>query len=77
MNLLTYRKLTGISQKKFAQIIGVTPAHLCFIEKGIRRPSPELAARIEKATQGKVSRWELLYPEEHNKNITEVSSEDK
>ena len=36
---------------------------LSFIVLGKRRPSPDLALRIEQATQGKTTRDELLFPE--------------
>ena len=72
MNLKDYLK--SKDKSKFAKQIGTTKNYLNLLIYGIRRPSPELAKKIEIATQGKVSRWELLYPEEY---ITEVTNENK
>ncbi len=72
MNLKDYLK--SKDKSKFAKQIGTTKNYLNLLIYGIRRPSPELAKKIEIATQGKVSRWELLYPEEY---ITEVTNGNK
>ena len=72
MNLKEYLK--GKNKDNFAQQIGTTVNYLRLLIYGIRRPSPELAKKIEEATHGKVSRWELLYPEEY---ITEVTNGNK
>lgn len=52
-----------IKIKDFAGILKIPPTYLSQIIIGYRRPSPELAAKIEQATGGQVSRLELLYPE--------------
>jgi len=72
MNLKDYLK--SKDKSKFAKQIGTTKNYLNLLIYGIRRPSPELAKKIEEATHGKVSRWELLYPEEY---ITEVNNGNK
>lgn len=60
-------KLTKYLQKKnraeFAEKIGTTKGYLDLICSGARRPSPDLALKIEKASNGQVNRIELLYPE--------------
>ena len=71
MLICEYRKIKKIGQAKFAKIIGVTPSHINQIEKGSRRPSPELALKIQKATDGDVSIMELLYPEKSTAESTE------
>lgn len=53
-----------INQKRLALAIGTHPVYLNAILRGRRRPSPDLALRIEEATGGAVTRMELLYPEE-------------
>jgi hypothetical protein len=39
----------GACRKAFAAEIGITPAHLCMLESGQRRPSLDLAAKIERS----------------------------
>lgn len=41
------RLRTGLSQEKFAPVIGITRRHLIRLENGENRPSRTLAARIE------------------------------
>jgi hypothetical protein len=47
---------------KLAKKVGVSPAHMAFIVKGQRRPSPDLARRLEKETGVNRNVW--LYPDE-------------
>ena len=44
---------------EMAQYLGVTATWLSLLIHGHRRPSPELAVKIEEATQGLVKRQEL------------------
>ena len=62
MNLRDYLK--NKNRKDFAELIGTTKNYLNLLACGQRRPSPELALRIEQATGGAVTRMELLYPQE-------------
>lgn len=52
--LREYRKKNKIKQKDFAALVGVSNAHICDIEYGKHLPSLDLAARIERATNGAV-----------------------
>jgi len=47
---------------EMAQYLGVTATWLSLLIHGHRRPSPELAVKIEEATQGLVKR-EVLRPD--------------
>ncbi|MEM6557984.1 MAG: helix-turn-helix domain-containing protein [Pseudomonadota bacterium] len=49
-----WRKSKGYTQGAFAKLIGTSAAYISQIESGHRRPSIELAKRIEKATRGRV-----------------------
>ena len=51
--------------KQFAAQVEISDAYLSHIIAGHRRPSPRLAQRIEEATDGQVTRLELLYPKEN------------
>jgi len=44
---------------EMAQYLGVTATWLSLLIHGHRRPSPELAVKIEEATQGLVTRKDL------------------
>lgn len=60
MDLKQYLK--GRDREEFAKQIGTTKNYLNLLVCGSRRPSPELAAKIEEASEGAVTRMELLYP---------------
>jgi transcriptional regulator with XRE-family HTH domain len=59
-NLHDYLRRPGVTQSALAAAAGVSPAMLNQVKAGIRRPSPELARRIEQATGGEVSAASLL-----------------
>ena len=46
-----------------AKRVGCTRAHIWYIIKGERIPSPKMADKISKALDGKITRLQLLYPE--------------
>ena len=69
MKLNEYLNSEHISINSFAVELGVHYSHILRILSNARRPSPELALKIEQATGGQVSRMELLYP-----NHTETPS---
>lgn len=52
-SLSTYRAENGVSQRSFAKMIGVDQSIVSRLENGMV-PSLTLAARIERATSGKV-----------------------
>lgn len=63
MNLQKYIDVKKIKQIEFAALIGVSPAFINQICKGARRPSADVALQIEKATNGKVTVLDVLYPD--------------
>jgi len=63
MKIEEFLEKENMSIAKFALNIGVHYTHILRIVNGQRRPSPELALKIEQATDGQVTRLELLYPE--------------
>lgn len=65
MQLAEYLFRKKIKQTEFARRVGVSRVHLGEILRGRRRPSIGLAKKIEQATDGDVSKEELLFPEEH------------
>lgn len=60
MTLDEYLFRHKLQQQDFAAQIEASNSMVSFIRSGTRRPSIELAQRIEKATDGKVSALELL-----------------
>jgi DNA-binding transcriptional regulator YdaS (Cro superfamily) len=63
MELKNYLKKNGIKTIELAKVIGCQQSHVSLIANGKRKPSPELALAIEQATNGQVTRMELLYPD--------------
>lgn len=60
MNLKQFFKGEPYGHKKvFAEKLGITPTWLGLLISKARRPSPELAKKIEKATKGLVTAKEL------------------
>jgi transcriptional regulator with XRE-family HTH domain len=64
MNLDEYLFRTKQSKTSFAQKLGISRGHLQHILNGSRRPSVSLAKKIEEITEGKVSKAEVLFPED-------------
>ena len=60
MRLKDYLK--GKNRDEFAKLIGTTKNYINLLTCGSRRPSPELALKIEEATNGEIHHDELLYP---------------
>lgn len=52
-----YRLADELSQKDFAQLLGISQASLCDLEKGRRIPSPERAAKIAKKLKEPQNFW--------------------
>ena len=51
-------------QKDMARRLAVSQEHLSYVANRHRRPSPDLALKIQEATGGDVTVLELLYPEQ-------------
>lgn len=54
-----YRTANGLTQEDLAAMIAVSQGAIAHIETGRRRPSALLSVRIEEATAGAVTRYEL------------------
>ena len=65
MQLKEYLEVTGISRLYFSNLIGIRESNLSRYITGKVRPSLNMASKIEEATQGHVSRLEVLYPSEY------------
>ena len=63
MDLKSYLKLNNLSTTKFANAAGCAQSMVSMVCSGNRRPSPDLALAISRATGGQVSVLELLYPD--------------
>ena len=63
MELRKYLKDEKYSLDDFAKIVGCTQPHISLICSKKRRPSPDLALKIEEITAGEVTLIELLYPD--------------
>lgn len=64
MELISFLKNSEIKMIDFAKTVGCNQSHISLLCQKKRRPSPELALEIEKATGGKVTVLELLYPDQ-------------
>lgn len=60
MNIADWRKQNGMTQARLAELAGLAAPTISQIENGVRRPSPEVARNIERATNGAVSAAGLL-----------------
>lgn len=68
--IFLHRKSFTIDE--LAEALEITRTHLISISGQRKKPSCKLAKKIEEITNGKVSRLEVLYPDEfHIKNFTE------
>ena len=62
-----------MKQIDFARLIEISRVHLGEIVRNKRIPSVKIAKKIEQATEGKVTKEELLFPEDYqNKEIRMV-----
>ena len=66
MEILDYLKLNNLSQMDFAKKLSISKSTVSLLINGQRRPSPELALRLEKETGGALKKEELLYPNLHH-----------
>lgn len=60
MNIKEYLTKENMSQRELAKSIGVSDPYVSEIIAGKKNPSPALATRIEKATNGEVKASDLL-----------------
>jgi len=60
-----------IEVQEFAKQIEVSREYLSMIFKGTRRPSPDVALDIEKATNGEIKAEWLIFPERYKNEIEE------
>ncbi len=66
MKIREYCEFRKKTMKQFCEEKGYRYAYLRQISSGHVRPSPDLALRIEKDTDGLVTIKELLYPDLNN-----------
>ncbi|MEK7339172.1 MAG: helix-turn-helix transcriptional regulator [Candidatus Rhabdochlamydia sp.] len=64
MKLAEYLFRMKMTKKDFAEKLGISRGHLQHILSGTKNPSVKLAKKIEEETRGKVSKAELLFPED-------------
>lgn len=67
MKLEEWQKEKNISNTELAKQLGIHVSFITHLNKGRRKFSPELALKIEQATNGAVTRMELLYPDQCTK----------
>jgi transcriptional regulator with XRE-family HTH domain len=65
-----YRKLKHLTQREFADILGISVGLLGAIERGTKTPNPELISRIQEHLQ--VSLEDLMYEEEQSGNSSQL-----
>jgi DNA-binding transcriptional regulator YdaS (Cro superfamily) len=63
MKLNDYITQHNLKPRDLARLIGCGKSMAYYLLSGQRRPSPNMASRIERATGGAVTRLELLYPD--------------
>ena len=68
MKLDEYLFRMKTTKKDFAEKVGISRGYLQHLLSGIKSPSVKLAKQIEEATGGKVTKEELLFPEEYPEN---------
>jgi len=62
MKFKAYIEENQVNLKSLAEDLGVSHNYVTYLRDNKRRPSPQLALKIETITNGQVSRLELLYP---------------
>jgi len=69
MTLREYLFNFGIQGKDFAIMLDIVPNYLSQIVNGKRRPSVPLAIKIDKLTQGRVTKESLLFGTKEEKTF--------
>jgi transcriptional regulator with XRE-family HTH domain len=65
MNLRDYLHFERITQADFAKMIGVSRFWMSRVTNGDMPPGKKLAKLIEEKTGGKVTKEEMLFPEDY------------
>lgn len=63
MKLSEWQKRKRTTNVDLARIVGVHRSYICHINARRRIPSAKIALAIEKATNGQVTKEELLWPD--------------
>lgn len=58
--ILRYLKARKTSLRSFAGSVGCSPGHLSEVSRGMARPSYELAVKLNEASAGKISVYEVM-----------------
>jgi len=66
MKLSEYLSENKIKLSRFAEDAGLKQPYASLIKNGHKRPSPDVALRIEQATGGSVTLRELLFPDQES-----------
>ncbi len=67
MDLDEYLWRSKTSRVDFAKLLGISRSHLQQIISGKRNASIKLAKKFEEITKGKVSKEEMVFPEDFKK----------
>jgi len=62
MNLKEWQHQNNITDTELARRVGVHQSTVCHYHAGRRRPSPEVALKIEEVTGGEVTMKEAFFP---------------
>jgi transcriptional regulator with XRE-family HTH domain len=60
MDIRTYRRMWGLTQKEFAKLVGCSLPAMANYENGRRVPTLRYSKRIHEVTKGKVTIEDLL-----------------
>lgn len=63
--VLEYRIQKGLKRYELARLVGISGTHLYYIEKGIKKPSVDIAIKIAKVLGTTVEKL-FLTPQEEN-----------
>ena len=63
MNLKLWQLKNKVTDTQLSRLVGIHQSMICHYHAGRRRPSPEVALRIEEATGGEVTLREILFPD--------------
>jgi len=69
MKISQWQKLTGYPNKQIAELLGVTPSYITYLNQGKRMPSGTLAKKIVEISDGAVT-YEDLFDTEPKELLT-------